>query len=296
VRDPECVALLRWALPHLALCWPAFCRVRRQVCKRMARRIRELGLPDVPAYRARLERDPEEWRRLDALCRITISRFYRDRAVFDHLGAAVLPGLAGAAVARQERTLRCWSAGCASGEEPYSLALLWTFRLSPAFPALALAMVATDADAHLLARAARACYPRAALRELPPEWVERAFVREHGNECLRPAFRQAVRFHCQDIRSVQPEGPFDLVLCRNLTFTYFGAHLQRRTLIDIAARMRPGAALVLGKGEKLPATDLLEPSPAGFGVYWKGVAPSQEEALPVRARVPPAEGRTGRDG
>lgn len=274
MQDTECVALLRWALPRLGLRWPGFRRVHRQVCKRIARRIKELGLADIAAYRAHLERVPEEWPRLDALCRITISRVYRDRAVFDHLGEAVLPALAAAALARQDPTLRCWSAGCGSGEEPYSLALLWALRVGPTFPGLSLEVVATDADAHVLERAARACYPRGALRELPPEWISHAFVRDDGNDCLRPAFRQGVLFLRQDIRSAQPEGPFDLVLCRNLAFTYFDTCLQRRTLEDIAARMRPGAALVIGKDEKLPATDLLESSPAGYGVYWKDEAPS----------------------
>jgi chemotaxis protein methyltransferase CheR len=274
MQDAECVALLRWALPRLGLRWPGFRRVHRQVCKRINRRIKELGLADVAAYREHLERGPEEWPRLDTLCRITISRFYRDRAVFDHLGEVVLPALAGAAVAREEPTLRCWSAGCGSGEEAYSLALLWALRVGPTFPGLSLAVVATDADQHLLARAARACYPRGALRELPREWVERAFVREDGNDCLCPAFRQGVLFLRQDIRSLQPEGPFDLVLCRNLAFTYFDAPLQRRALLDIAARMRPGAVLVIGKDERLPDTDGFEPTLAGLGVYRKGGAPS----------------------
>jgi hypothetical protein len=79
MQDAECVALLRWALPRLGLRWPGFRKVRRQVCKRINRRIKELGLADVAAYREHLERVPEEWPRLDALCRITISRFYRDR-------------------------------------------------------------------------------------------------------------------------------------------------------------------------------------------------------------------------
>jgi chemotaxis protein methyltransferase CheR len=103
-------------------------------------------------------------------------------------------------------------------------------------------------------------------------------VREHGNECLRSAFRRGIRFLCQDIRSVQPEGPFDLVLCRNVVFTYFGPSLQRNTLVDIAARMRPGAVLVVGKDEELPDTAGFEPSPAGLGVYWKDGAP-----LPIGA-------------
>jgi chemotaxis protein methyltransferase CheR len=270
MRDAECIALLRWALLRLGLRWPGFRRVHRQVCKRIARRIRELGLRDVPAYRAHLERVPEEWSRLDALCRITISRFYRDRAVFDHLGEVVLPALAASAVARKEPALRCWSAGCGSGEEPYSLALLWAFRVAHSFPAVSLSVVATDADEQLLERATRACYPQGTLRELPPEWICRAFVCENHIYCLGPAFRENVLFLRQDIRSAWPQGPFDLVLCRNLAFTYFKTGLQRRVLAAIAARLRLGAALVVGKNEGLPDTERFEPSPAGFGVYWKG--------------------------
>jgi chemotaxis protein methyltransferase CheR len=274
VPDDACVALLRWALPRLGLRWPGFRRVRRQVCKRIARRLKELGLADAAAYRAHLEREPAEWPRLDVFCRITVSRFYRDRAVFDHLGAAVLPRLAGAAAARGDPVLRCWSAGCASGEEPYSLALLWRFRVAPAFPGLAMTVVATDVDTTLLGRAARACYPRGTLRELPPEWAKQAFERENGQYCLRPAFRQGVRFRCQDIRAMQPMGPFDLVLCRNLVLTYFETSEQRPALAAVAARMRPGAALVVGRGEALPDAGALIASPAGFGVYWKDRSPS----------------------
>ena len=274
MRDAECVALLRWALPRLGLRWPGYRNVRRQVCKRIARRIKELDLSDVAAYREHLERAPEEWSELDGFCRITISRFYRDHAVFDHLSEVVLPALAAAAVARTDPMLRCWSAGCGSGEEPYSLALLWSFRLAHSFPGLSLSVVATDADEQLLERAARACYPRGTLRELPYDWICRAFVRDNRICCLLPAFRENVLFLRQDIRSAQPEGLFDLLLCRNLVFTYFETGLQRRALAAMAARLRLGAALVVGKNERLPDTEGFEPSPAGLGVYWKGGAPS----------------------
>jgi len=281
MQDADCVALLRWALPRLGLRWRGFRRVHRQVCKRIARRVDELHLADVAAYRARLASVREEWSELDAMCRITISRFYRDRAVFDHLGAAVLPALAAAAIARGESVLRCWSAGCGSGEEPYSLALLWAFRLAASFPGLSLAVVATDADEHLLARAARGCYPRATLRELPPPWIDEAFVREDALYCLGPAFREPVVFLRQDIRATQPEGPFDLALCRNLAFTYFDAGLQRRALTDIAARLRPGGALLVGRNEVVPDTGAA--SPAGFGVYWKAEASSSAAASRCRS-------------
>ena len=114
MRDSRCVEFLQWALPRLRMRWPGFRRVRRQVCKRIDGRLRELGLDNTAAYQEYLENNPAEWHVLDDFCRISISRFYRDRSVFDCLRDDVLPNLAARAAALGERQLRCWSAGCAS--------------------------------------------------------------------------------------------------------------------------------------------------------------------------------------
>jgi chemotaxis protein methyltransferase CheR len=252
MTDDECVRFLQSVLPRLGLRWPGFRRVRRQVCKRIARRWRALELADLDAYRARLESDAAEWDVLDSLCRVTISRFCRDRGVFDALGADVLPGLARRATKRGDRLVRCWSAGCASGEEPYSLALLWSFRIAPKFPTVELEVVATDADAQMLERARRGCYAPGTLRELPAEWGAAAFERRGRWLCLRAPYRAGVAIRRQDIRAAMPDGPFDLVLCRNLAFTYFEAAIQRDVLRGIADRLDKDGYLVIGGHETLP--------------------------------------------
>lgn len=250
--DRACVGLLQRALPLLGLRWEGFRRVRRQVCRRVARRLAELGL-DAEGYWRRLEREPAERELLDRLCRVTISRFYRDRAVFDRLAAEGLPGLAGLARRRGERELRCWSAGCASGEEPYTLAILFRLAVAPRFPGLGLRIVATDADEAVLARARRGCYAASTLRELPAPWREAAFRAEEAALCLRPEFRRAVSFRRMDLRGRMPEGPFHLLLCRNLAFTYFDEALQRAVLSRLQRRLVPGGLLVIGGHERLPA-------------------------------------------
>ncbi|MHC4932157.1 MAG: CheR family methyltransferase, partial [Planctomycetota bacterium] len=176
--DQECVRFLQWALPQLRFRWRGFRKVRGQVWKRIRLRLRELDLVDADAYRGHLHAYPDEWRHLEALCRVTISRFYRDRRVFERLGSAVLPGLAA-------RELRCWSAGCASGEEPYSVAILWRIGLASKAP---LRLLATDSDPHLLERATAAVYRRSSLRELPEAWIARAFTEDHGRFQLREEF------------------------------------------------------------------------------------------------------------
>ncbi len=247
-----CTAFLQWALPRLGLRWPGFRKVRGQVCKRLRRRLEALGLPDLVAYRQRLDRDAEEWRVLDGLCRITISRFYRNRGVFDYLRTKVLPALCQDLAETGQPLLRCLSLGCCGGEEPFTLGLIWHFDLAPRFPGMSPEILATDSDPKSLARAARGCYSASSLRDLPPEWRRAAFVAADDACCLRPEFRQAVRFLAQDLRNAMPVGPFHLVLCRNLVFTYFDEDRQRQCAADLAARMPSGGILVLGKHERLP--------------------------------------------
>jgi chemotaxis protein methyltransferase CheR len=253
MTDADCVAFLQWALPQLGLRWAGYRKVRARVCKRVVRRMRQLGLPDVAAYRAHLEGDPAEWQALAALCPIPISRFYRDREVFDRLGAEVLPALARAAIARGTPQLECWSAGCASGEEPYTLALQWHLQLAARFPRLAFRALGTDIDARLIERARAACYGSSSLDALPEDWRAQAFERRGRLYCLRDAFRRDVEFARQDLLAELPEREFDLVLCRNVAFTYFDEAAARLALERIASRLRPGGALVIGMHERLPA-------------------------------------------
>ncbi|MEN8251684.1 MAG: CheR family methyltransferase, partial [Bacteroidota bacterium] len=91
----------------------------------------ELGLTGIESYRNYLGENSDEWIILDKLCRITISRFYRDRLVFDYVGTEVLPVLVNDALKRKNTPIRVWSAGCASGEEPYTMALLWHNIIRP---------------------------------------------------------------------------------------------------------------------------------------------------------------------
>ena len=267
VTDSECVALLQWALPRLGLRWRGFRTVRGQVCKRIDRRMRALGIHEATAYQAYLDSDSDEWHVLDGLCTISISRFYRDHRVFDALGDTVLPTLAARSAMRAGATVQCWSAGCASGEEPYTLSLIWNQRIRLQVRHVILAVVATDLDATLLDRARAACYPRSSLRELPPAWIDAAFVRQNDTYCLRDPWKSCVEFRQQDIRTDQPAGPFDLVLCRNVAFTYFDEHAQQRVVSRLAERMTAEGFLVVGRHESLPSEAPFVPYATALGIY-----------------------------
>ena len=113
-------------------------------------------------------------------------------------------------------------------------------------------IVATDVDERLLERARQGLYPASSLKELPRELLQTAFVRDGEQFRLRDELRAGVEFHRQDIREAMPAGPFELVLCRNLAFTYFDEQGQREVLRGIDERLVAGGYLVVGAHESLP--------------------------------------------
>ena len=274
ITDPEGIEFLQWCLPRLRLRWPGFRKVRRQVYKRINRRLQELRLPTLDAYRDYLEDHPAEWATLDAFCWISISRFYRDDNVFEHLEREVLPQLAELALLRGgDGELRCWSAGCSGGEEPYTVSIIWQQCLATRFPTLRLRIIATDIDGQAIMRAERACYSPSSLKQLPPEWRAQAFEATGEELCLKDAFRTSVTFAVQDIRECSPEGLFHLILCRNLVFTYFDERLQKETMHVFTDKLAPGGALIAGKLESLPQGSwAFEPWSKRLGIYRKTLA------------------------
>jgi chemotaxis protein methyltransferase CheR len=254
MRDADCVAFLQWALPRLDLRWQGFRKVHGQVCKRLKRRIKQLGLQGFDAYRKRLAADPadpKEWAAIDELCHITISRFFCDSRVFEALSERVLPEIAARAVADQ-RPARFWSAGCASGEEPYTLKIIWGLAVASNFPGIECSVVATDVDDAVLERARKGCYSKRSLRELPEAFIAEGFDQRDGLFCVQPQHREGVSFLHQDLRSEAPDGSFDLILCRNVAFTYFGARLQQEVLDRLLEHLSVPGFLVVGTEERLP--------------------------------------------
>lgn len=262
MTDRECIDFLQWALPKMRMRWPGFRKVRGQVNKRISRRIAALNLPDVSAYHDYVQFHPGEWKTLASICRVTISRFYRDRGVFDHIGEVVLPRLA----SKSDDEVRCWSAGCASGEEAYSIKIVWELRAASASAGKILRVSGTDTDPVMIERAHKAVYPASALKDLPADLAAHAFERSGGGFLLRAPFKENVRFEELDLRDSMPSGSFDVILCRNLAFTYFEETLQQEILRELTARLRAGGALVIGAHETLPTGefDLRAEAPAVF--------------------------------
>ena len=135
----------------------------------------------------------------------------------------------------------------------YTVQLLWHLCLAEPFPDIQLEIMATDIDPHMLERARQGRYSQGSLKDLPLHWLEVGFERCGDDYVVRDTFRERIGFAAQDIRCELPAGPFHLVMCRNLVFTYFADPVQRVSLTRIATRLAPGGILLVGKHETLPS-------------------------------------------
>lgn len=212
--------------------------------RRLAVRMRACGAASLAEYAALLAGSPTETERLLATLTINVTEFFRNPEVWDRLEAELLP------VMRTRRgAVRAWTAGCASGEEPYSLALLLQ-TLTTEVPGAAAhrpLIDATDIDAASLERARAGVYPAAAV----PAGVRHTRLLEQAGAQVRvpAAIRGSVRIRRHDLLGdPAPEPPYDLVLCRNVII-YFEREAQDRLLGRFIDALHPGGLLVLGRVE-----------------------------------------------
>ena len=252
MKDEACIHFLQWALPKMELRWEGFRRVRKQVCKRIGQRINQLGLANEWAYRDYLLHHAAEWQILVALCHVTISRFYRDKIIFDQLKSGLIPQLCEQLRLQDEKCLHCWSAGCARGEEAYTLVLIWSFVLQKQYPDIAISITATDIDPIMIQQARKACYPFSSVKNLPVEWRQVAFTQLNDQYCLRSVYQHPVNFMLGDVEKLLNTPSYRLVLCRNLVFTYFSLERQVQFLHELQSQLSEGSILVLGAHEGLP--------------------------------------------
>lgn len=215
--------------------------------RRLAVRMRARGVHTYDAYAALLRQDTGEYDRLLDALTINVTKFFRNREAWDTLAARFLPAL----WTEGRGAVRCWSAGCASGEEPYTLAvLLLEHARAGGRRADRCVVDATDLDPTVLQRARAGAYRAAALDETPPALAARYFT---GADpwTVGADVRARVRFLEHDLlREPPPGAPYDLITCRNVVI-YFERPNQERLYHAFADALRPGGVLMLGKVETL---------------------------------------------
>ena len=256
------------------------------VVSRLARRLRELALPDMAAYCRYLQsRGGEEERgRLISSLTTNVTRFFREEHHFRALEQEVLPPLLSAAA--RGRRVRLWSAGCSTGQEPYSLAMT-VLGLMPDAAARDVRILATDIDPQVLAVAERGVYPDEALAPLGPERLRRFTTPVEGAPgmgCVGPAPRALISFAPLNLIGQWPmRGTFDVIFCRNVVI-YFDAETQDRLWARFARILPQGGELFIGHSERIGRAALPCFETAGITRYRRtAVAPPAEPTSPPPA-------------
>jgi two-component system CheB/CheR fusion protein len=215
--------------------------------RRLQRRIFATDTADLPAYLRYLESNPDEYQRLIGSFLIKVTEFFRDPELFDELKEHVLPELVADARMRGN-VLRIWSAGCATGEEAYSLAILVSEVLGAELDQFTVQIFATDVDDDAVDFARHGIYPAAALDGVSPQHLARYFHKLDGNYQVTKSLRGLVIFGVHDLGLRAGFPHIDLVLCRNVLM-YFTMDLQVRALQLFAFSLRDGGYLALGSAE-----------------------------------------------
>ena len=221
------------------------------VYSRLAKRLRALGLESFRDYCALVgsEEGTEERAQMIAALTTNVTRFFREPHHFDHLRAKVVDPIA--AEIKQGRRLRIWSAGCSSGQEPYSIALS-ILSLLPDARAYDVKILATDINPLVLDTARKASYPAEEVVSVPAD-LRRSWMENVGSGAMRldEAPRGLVTFRPLNLIGAWPmKGPFDAVFCRNVVI-YFDEKTQMRLLTRISTLLRPGGYLYLGHSERM---------------------------------------------
>ncbi len=224
------------------------------VYSRLAKRLRALGLESFRDYCTLVAGSEGVGERQKMIAALTtnVTRFFREPHHFEHLKEHVLQPLV--EPAKRGRRVRLWSAGCSSGQEPYSIALC-VLSLLPDATSLDVKILATDIDPHMIAEGRRGTYSEAAIADVPAELKRRYFVRTTGGDGkaldASSELRDLVAFRELNLNGAWPfKGTFEAIFCRNVVI-YFEEQTQQRIWSRFAPLLVPGGYLYVGHSERV---------------------------------------------
>jgi two-component system CheB/CheR fusion protein len=245
----DIISLLRDRLGHdFSLYKPG--TLRRRIERRIG--LSGLGTAGMPGYLKRLQDDERE---LDLLARdllINVTSFFRDQQVFDQLAESIIPALV--RDGKPGQPLRIWIAGCSTGEETYSLAMLLREEITAQKVNIKLQIFASDLDSDAVATAREGLYPPSIATDVSPARLERFFEKEPTGYRVLPDLRSAVVFTIQDVLTDPPFSRLDLISCRNLLI-YLQPEAQAKVISIFHFALQEGGLLLLGASEAVNEVD-----------------------------------------
>lgn len=239
-----------------------FRKVRRGVQKRLARHMLETGCRNIEHYIESIERNQDVRIGFERRMTVSISRFFRDWRLWEKMQWQILPFLAGKAF----ELVKVWAAGCASGEEVYSLKILWEDLRGSYAHVPDLSILATDMNPKYLDRARAAVYTRSSMTEIPEEVRSTYFeTLADGKYALKSSVKEGIMWLAHNLLSDPPGVGFDLIFLRNNLLTYYADRIKIPALSKVIDSLSPGGFLIIGSHERIPA------EPTGVN-HWEGSA------------------------
>ena len=290
---PEIIDLLRTTTPHDFTYYKPG-TLQRRIERRMA--MAAIEAEDMDRYLETLRNDPSELDRLAKDLLINVTGFFRDPQVFDLLAEKVIPDMVGDAAAN--RPIRIWIAGCSTGEETYSLAMLFHERIAAEKRNVKLHIFASDVDPDAVIVAREGLYPEAIAADVLPERLARFFAKEDHGYRVSPELRDSVVFTVQDVLADPPFSRLDLISCRNLLI-YLQPEAQAKIIALFHFALREGGILLLGGAETPGSVDDRFETVSRSARLYRHIARSRPEDLghvahvgnSVRAPGSPGHGR-----
>lgn len=245
-KDPEFENLLIYLRKNRGFDFTGY--KRSTLMRRVRKRMQLLNIEDFGDYLDYLEVDPEEFNHLFNTILINVTNFFRDIAPWEALVEEVLPSI----ITRKKDTdqIRIWSAGCASGEEAYTIAILMAEMLGADKFRQQVKIYATDVDEEALNQARQAAYSEKDVHSIPQHLREKYFEVINNRYVFQADLRRCVIFGRHDLLQDAPISRLDLLICRN-TLMYFNSETQGRILTRFHFALKDMAYLFLGKAEML---------------------------------------------
>ena len=260
---------------------------RPTLLRRIERRIAVHNLPNLPAYAAYLHQHPPEAQALLKDLLISVTNFFRDSAAFTHLEQTILPAILAKKTADQ--AVRIWVAGCATGEEAYSLAMLAAEHTQNVPDAPKIQLFATDIDEDAINTAREGLYTLNDAADVPPERLNRFFTPEGAYFRIRREIRETVLFARHNVLKDPPFSRMDLITCRNLLI-YFNHTAQEQALETFHFVLNPGSYLMLGLSETTDSTkDLYVTLSREYHLYQSRLVMGRRYPVPQTGGFPFAE-------
>ena len=240
----------RKLIDYLGYSWAGYRKVRKGVKKRIRRHMQRLGCRDITAYLNLLQHQADSRYECELLMTVSISRFFRDRRLWQMLENRWLPDI----IARDRLQIAVWSAGCACGEEVYSFKIVWERLKTRYEPLPPLDILATDRHPRYILKARSGIYNRSSLREVAAGVRTGFFESRKGSKqfVIKEELKSDIHWETGDLLTEPPASVFHVIFLRNNILTYCQQADQIRALISIINCLVPGGLFITGCHEALP--------------------------------------------